>query len=100
MLSIRKKKKKFRFRATKNFSARQFVTKISCRYVEERRYFDITGDCDLTFSQTAANVRLTSKGFWTGWRLIFLFIKEETVDQAMLAEILKARPKNANGDRR
>jgi hypothetical protein len=50
MLSIRKKKKKFRFRATKNFSARQFVTKISCRYVEERRYFDITGDCDLTLT--------------------------------------------------
>src|SRR4029077_637933 len=31
--------------------------------------------------------------------LVDTLLKEETVDQAMLAEILKARPKNANGDR-
>ena len=31
--------------------------------------------------------------------LVGTLLKEETVDQAMLAEILKARPKNANGDR-
>jgi hypothetical protein len=32
--------------------------------------------------------------------LVDTLLKEETVDQAMLAEILKARPQNANGDRR
>jgi hypothetical protein len=32
--------------------------------------------------------------------LVDTLLKEETVDQTMLAEILKARPQNANGDRR
>jgi Peptidase family M41 len=32
--------------------------------------------------------------------LVDTLLKEETVDQAMLREILKARPTNANGDRR
>src|SRR6266498_380603 len=38
------------------------LTETSCRYVEQCRYFDATGGCDLLFSQTAKHEGLTFTG--------------------------------------
>ena len=57
MLSITNGEKQlFQFRITKNFTARAVMTKIFCRYVERRRYFDMRGCRCLVAGQTSGQV--------------------------------------------